>query len=79
MNEKQLAKFRQKNIGFVFQSYNLIPTLSALENVSLGLIFQGVPKKREKWLKMLNNVGLGQTPSQTFRNEWWPTTKGKYC
>lgn len=61
MNEKQLAKFRQKNIGFVFQSYNLIPTLSALENVSLGLIFQGVPKKkREKMAKeMLNNVGLG--------------------
>lgn len=61
MNEKQLAKFRQKNIGFVFQSYNLIPTLSAIENVSLGLIFQGVPKKkRDKMAKeMLDNVGLG--------------------
>lgn len=61
MNEKQLAHFRQKNIGFVFQSYNLIPTLSALENVSLGLIFQGVPrKKRDKMAKeMLENVGLG--------------------
>ena len=61
MNEKQLAQFRQLNIGFVFQSYNLIPTLSALENVSLGLTFRGVAKKlREKMAKeMLEAVGLG--------------------
>lgn len=61
MNEHQLAKFRQLNIGFVFQSYNLIPTLTALENVSLVLIFKGVPKaNREKVAaKMLQNVGLG--------------------
>ena len=61
MNEKELAKFRQLNIGFVFQSYNLIPTLSAIENVSLGLTFRGVPrKKRDKMAKeMLEAVGLG--------------------
>lgn len=61
MNEKQLTKFRQLNIGFVFQSYNLISTLSAIENVSLGLTFKGVPKtKRDKMAKeMLVNVGLG--------------------
>lgn len=61
MNENQLAKFRQLNIGFVFQSYNLIPTLTALENVSLVLIFKGIPKAiREKAAtKMLRNVGLG--------------------
>lgn len=61
MNEKELAKFRQLNIGFVFQSYNLISTLSAMENVSLGLTFKGVPKvKRDKMAKeMLENVGLG--------------------
>lgn len=60
MNEKQLTKFRQLNIGFVFQSYNLIPTLTALENVSLVLTFKGVPKaKRDKIaIKMLKNVGL---------------------
>lgn len=60
MNETQLAKFRQKYIGFVFQSYNLIPTLSAVENVSLGLTFQGVPKKKreEMSIKMLKAVGL---------------------
>ncbi|NLW23235.1 MAG: ABC transporter ATP-binding protein [Tissierellia bacterium] len=61
MNEKQLAQFRQLNIGFVFQSFNLIPTLTALENVSLGLTFRGIPKrKREKMAKeMLEAVGLG--------------------
>lgn len=60
MGEKDLAKFRQINIGFVFQSYNLISTLSAMENVSLGLTFKGVPKnKRDKMAKeMLVNVGL---------------------
>lgn len=61
MSEKDLAKFRQINIGFVFQSYNLISTLSAMENVSLGLTFKGVPRaKRNKMAKdMLTNVGLG--------------------
>jgi putative ABC transport system ATP-binding protein len=61
MDESQLAVFRQKYIGFVFQSYNLIPSLTALENVALPLIFQGIPKKeREKRAKeMLEAVGLG--------------------
>ncbi len=61
MNEEQLAKFRQKYIGFIFQSYNLIPTLNAMENVALGLTFQGVARdKREKMAKkILKDVGLG--------------------
>ncbi len=61
LNEEQLAIFRQKYIGFVFQSYNLIPSLTALENVALPLVFQGVPKKeRNKRAKeMLEAVGLG--------------------
>ncbi len=60
MNERQLARFRQRYIGFVFQSYNLLPALTALENVALPLIFRGIEKKqREKMaLKMLNAVGL---------------------
>ncbi len=60
MNEEQITRFRQKYIGFIFQSYNLIPTLTALENVSLGLIFQGISKKRrEKMAKeILESVGL---------------------
>ena len=62
LNESQLATFRQKHIGFVFQSYNLIPSLTALENVSLPLIFQGMPKaKREIRAKeMLKAVGLSK-------------------
>lgn len=60
MGEHQLAKFRQKYLGFVFQSYNLIPSLTALENVSLPLIFKEEPtKKRIKTsTKMLDLVGL---------------------
>lgn len=60
MTEKQLAKFRQENLGFVFQSYNLLPMLTALENVSIPLTFKGVPKaKRDKRAKeMLEAVGL---------------------
>ena len=60
MNEKKLAIFRQKNLGFVFQSYNLLPNLSAVENVSLPLEFQGVSKKvrDKKAIKMLKLVGL---------------------
>lgn len=61
LNEKRLALFRQNHIGFVFQSYNLLPTLNAIENVSLPLAFKGVPKHiRDKKAKaMLEAVGLG--------------------
>ena len=60
MNEEQLALFRQQNIGFVFQSYNLLSTLTAMENVMLPLIFERVPKKEriERAKKMLDAVGL---------------------
>ena len=62
LNESQLAHFRQKYIGFVFQSYNLIPTLTAQENVALPLIFQGISKKERdlRAKKMLEAVGLGK-------------------
>lgn len=60
MNEVQLANFRQKHVGFVFQSYNLLPSLTALENVTLPLIFRKVPKKirNAKAMEMLKAVGL---------------------
>ena len=45
LNETQLAKFRQKYVGFIFQSYNLLQNLTALENVCLPLIFKGYSKK----------------------------------
>lgn len=61
MNENKLAKFRQKYLGFVFQSYNLINSMTALENVEFPLVFKRVPvKKRKKISKdMLDKVGLG--------------------
>ena len=61
MNEKQLAVFRQNNIGFIFQSYNLLPTLTAVENVAFPLIFKGVDKKiREKKAKaILKEMQMG--------------------
>ncbi|MDR3239796.1 MAG: ABC transporter ATP-binding protein [Clostridiales bacterium] len=60
LSENKLARFRQKYIGFVFQSYNLLPTLTALENVTLPLIFRAVPKKMRdrKAMEMLTAVGL---------------------
>lgn len=61
MGEKGLAKFRQNSLGFVFQSYNLMNSMTAQENVELPLIFKHVlAKKRKKLAKeMLMKVGLG--------------------
>ena len=60
MDENQLASFRQKNIGFVFQSYNLLSTLTALENVMLPMVFVKTPLKERKLraMEMLKKVGL---------------------
>ena len=60
MSEKNLAVFRQENLGFIFQSYNLLPTLTAVENVALPLMFKGVSRKiREKQAKLsLRDMGL---------------------
>ena len=46
MTENQLVEFRRKRVGFIFQSYNLLKTLNAVENVALPLSFRGVPKKK---------------------------------
>lgn len=60
LKENRLAKIRANNIGFIFQGFNLIPTLTALENVMLPLSYKGVPKKdRETIAKnALEKVGL---------------------
>ncbi len=60
LNENQLVAFRRERVGFIFQSYNLLGTMNAVENVALPLSFRGVPRGRrremaEKYLKM---VGL---------------------
>ena len=58
--EKELSVIRNKKIGFIFQQFHLLPKLSALENVELPLIYQGMPtkKRREKAVKALKEVGL---------------------
>lgn len=60
LSEKKLAKFRQQYLGFVFQSYNLLNQLTALENVAMPLMFKGMPRKRREKIaaKMLKNVSL---------------------
>lgn len=60
MTENQLVAFRRGHVGFIFQSYNLLQTLNAVENVALPLSFRGVPKKirNEKAKKYLKLVGL---------------------
>lgn len=60
MNENKLVRFRRKNVGFIFQSFNLIGTMNAMENVALPLSFRGMSKdlRLKKAMKMLRLVGL---------------------
>lgn len=62
MSENELAEFRRSQIGFIFQSYELISHLTVRENVELPLVFQGVRRKirREKAATLLTKVGLGE-------------------
>lgn len=60
--DDELAVIRNEKIGFVFQGFNLLPKLTALENVELPLIYKGVPAKerRERAIKALESVGLAE-------------------
>ena len=62
LGEGQLARFRQNNVGFIFQSYNLLQSYSALENVAMPLMFRGIGKRlRNRRAKViLKQVGLGK-------------------
>lgn len=61
LKDKEMSKYRNKTIGFVFQAFNLENTQSALENVMMPLIFAGISKseRKEKAIKALQMVGLG--------------------
>lgn len=60
MSEEELAVFRQNNIGFIFQSYNLLPSMTAMENVAMPLMFQGMDREKRELIakELLCNVGL---------------------
>ena len=59
-NENRLVRFRREKVGFIFQSFNLIGTMNAVENVALPLMFRGIPKKirMKRAEKMIELVGL---------------------
>jgi putative ABC transport system ATP-binding protein len=61
MTDNELAEVRNKEIGFVFQTFNLLPRLSAWENVAMPLVYSGIgrTKRRDMALAMLDAVGLG--------------------
>ena len=62
LSEKKMVEFRRKHIGFIFQAYNLLPGLTAMENVALPMLFLGYGKKEreQRAREMLNKVGLGK-------------------
>ena len=59
-NEEELAAFRQEHMSFIFQSYNLLPSMTAVENVAMPLMFKGMDRKRREAMaeEMLKRVGL---------------------
>ena len=60
MNDNELAEIRNKEIGFVFQTFNLLPRATALKNIELPLIYSGIPRseRRDRAIKTLEEVGL---------------------
>lgn len=75
LKDDELADLRNKKIGFVFQMFNLLPRATALKNISLPMVYAGVPKEErlKKAQKFLEMVGLGErlnfTPSQLSGGE----------
>jgi len=61
LSQKELARIRNREIGFIFQSFQLLPRMSALQNVELPLVYAGVPAKerRRRATEILERVGLG--------------------
>ena len=61
MDDSELADVRNKEIGFIFQTFNLLPKLSSLENVALPLVYSGMSKSKrlDRAFEVLDNVGLG--------------------
>ncbi len=66
LNDNELTRLRRDTIGFIFQQYNLVPTLTALENVELPMIFKGISKeeRQRKAFELLKQVGIEEIASR---------------
>jgi putative ABC transport system ATP-binding protein len=62
LSDDELSEIRSRKLGFIFQSYNLVPQLSVLENIEVPLVYQGVPHAecRERSTQLAKTVGLGE-------------------
>ncbi|MDI9610832.1 MAG: ABC transporter ATP-binding protein [Archaeoglobales archaeon] len=60
LSDGELTKLRRDSIGFIFQQYNLVPTLAALENVELPMIFKGISKveRRKRAMELMRQIGI---------------------
>lgn len=82
MKERNMASFRRKHMGFIFQSYNLLPSSTALENVALPLVFDRVKKKEriKRSRELLIQMGLkDRLKNKPTEMSGGSTTEGEYC
>ena len=78
LSDYELAKIRNGQIGFVFQTFNLLPRMTALRNVELPMIYAGVParKRREKAMEALEKVDLLERVDHKPNELRWTKTEG---
>lgn len=79
LDEDQRARIRAEHVGFVFQSFQLLDSLNALENVMLPLELDGRKDARERARHLLERVGLGQRLTHSPRQLGWRAATGSDC
>ena len=79
MNQEQIAKFRRTELGFVFQSFNLMPTLTVEENIILPLTLDGekVSVMKRQLAELSERLGINHLLKTNCRNFWWTSTTGR--
>ena len=81
MNQEQIAKFRRTELGFVFQSFNLMPTLTVEENIILPLTLDGekVSVMKRQLAELSERLGINHLLKTNCRNFWWTSTACRRC